>query len=311
MRVGLLYQHLGRNGDLRSVVEQIGTADHLGFDTLWIEERHSDASSLGSLPILLAALATRTRTMRLGGFKVMALGHPARTAEDFAMIDLLSGGRLNFGAAVGNRAEDFRVFQVPFAERAGRFREALDIVLHAWTSDEFRYGGRYYQFPAHTAAESSVARQRHMASPFVPQWERGPEVPDYLTVTPKPLQQPRPPVWILAEDGDLLTYAAAHGHSVVLPYGQLRDLEAAAVAYDAALAKAHRDRHEVELAIITDLRFDGERLASDTLAHLHRLQAATGLNHLVWRVPYPDLPHERIRAALKQFAGEVQPLLQA
>lgn len=310
MRIGLLYYRTGPDGDPAPIIEQIVQADRLGFDSVWIEDRHFEDQSIGSVPIVLAALAKRTRAIHLGTFKILPLDHPAHIAEDFAMIDLLSNGRLSFGAAAGSCAEHFRCYGVPFAERAARFREALDIVLAAWTFDEFAYGGQYYQFPARTPPGSGLIRQRRGATPYVPQWERGPELPEFLTVTPKPFQRPRPRVWILADEPDLVSFAGEHGHSLVLAPADLHQLEATATAYDAALSRAQRDRNEVELAVVVELPVDGNRVASGTLDQLHRLQDATQLNHVICRVD-PLIPHQDLLGALRHFATEVQPLLQA
>lgn len=310
MRVGLLYQRIGSSDDLAPMIEQIMQADRLGFDSVWIEDRHFDDHTIGSAVIVLAALAKRTRAIHLGTFRILALEHPVRTAEDFAMIDLLSNGRLNFGAAVGSEPEPFRTFRVPFAERAGRFSEALDIVLAAWTFDEFAYGGQHYQFPSHAAPGTGLRRHIRGHSPYVPQWERGPEQPDFLTITPKPLQQPRPSVWILADQAESVNAAAEQGHSLILPHVELAELEATAAAYEMALRRARRGRSEVELAIITDVPLDGRRVAAGTLEQLHRLQDATGANQIIWRID-PQTDHQSLLGALKHFASEVQPLLQA
>ncbi len=310
MRVGVLYQQTGPDGDPAPIFEQIVHADRLGFDSVWIEDRHFEGRAIGSVAIVLAALATRTRAIHLGAFKVLPLDQPARIAEDFAMIDLLAGGRLSFGAAAGNCAEHFRCYGVPFAERAARFREALDIVLAAWTFDEFAYGGQYYQFPSLTPPGSGLTRQRRGTTPYVPQWERGPELPAFLTVTPKPFQRPRPRIWILADEPDLVSFAAERGHSLVLPPGDLQQLETAATAYDAALSRAHRSRSEVELAVVIDVPVDGHGVAARLLEELHRLQDATRLNHIIWRVD-PLVPHQELLGAFRHFAAEVQPLLQA
>lgn len=311
MRVGLLYSQAGTNGDFAPVIDQIVAADSLGFDTVWIEDRPFEAQGLGAVAITLAALAKRTRAIRLGTFRNLVFDHPARTAEDFAMVDLISGGRLNFGATAGSGREAFRTYKVPFSERNERFREALEFVVTAWSSDEFSYGGYHYRFPSHIAAGTGVRRKRFGDSAYRPQWERGPELPDYLTVTPKPLQQPRPPVWILADAPELVTLAAERGHSVVLPHGELGRLGAAADAYESALARNGRERNEVELAVIVDVPVQDNRTPGNTLERVHKLHAATGLNQVIWRVPYPAVPHEAVMAALSQFAGEVQPMLQA
>jgi alkanesulfonate monooxygenase SsuD/methylene tetrahydromethanopterin reductase-like flavin-dependent oxidoreductase (luciferase family) len=311
MRVGLLYQRAGTGVEVTAAVEQIVAADRLGFDSVWLEDRRGEEGAFGSLPVALAALARRTRAIRLGGFTVAALDHPAATAEDFAVADLVSGGRLNFGVSVGSRPEDFRAHGVPFEERGARLREALEIVLAAWAFDEFSYGGRYYRFPAHVAPGSGLARRRLGREPRAPQWERGPETPDFLTVTPKPLQEPRPPVWVLAEDEDWVVFAAERGHSVVLPPADPERLAAAAEIYDDALARAGRARSEVELAVIVELPLAGGRVAPDTVERLHRIHGATGANHVLWRVPHPGTDPVALEAALRQFAAEVQPLLQA
>ncbi|MBI4517606.1 MAG: LLM class flavin-dependent oxidoreductase [Deltaproteobacteria bacterium] len=311
MRVGLLYQHTGPDGDFAPVIEQIAKADHLGFDTVWLEEHPGAPGALGSLAIVLGALSKRTRAIRLGGFSALALAHPIRTAEDFAVVDLLAGGRLNFGVTPYADAEGCRRYRVPAADCADRFREALDLVLAAWVFDEFSYGGRCHQFPAHTTAGTGLQRKRLGDAGYRPQWERGPETPDFLTVTPKPLQQPRPPVWLRADQPEWITFAAERGHSLVLPAGAPQLLQAAAQAYDSALTRAGRDRSSVELAVITDLPFDGSRLAAHTLSALHQLHGASGLNHLIWRVPYPQLPQPDLIAALAQFAAEIHPMLQA
>jgi alkanesulfonate monooxygenase SsuD/methylene tetrahydromethanopterin reductase-like flavin-dependent oxidoreductase (luciferase family) len=241
MRVGLLYQRAGTGVEVTAAVEQIVAADRLGFDSVWLEDRRGEEGAFGSLPVALAALARRTRGIRLGGFTVAARWITRRHAEDFAVVDLVSSGRLDFGVYVGSRPEDFRAHGVPFEERGARLREALEIVLAAWAFDEFSYGGRYYRFPAHVAPGSGLARRRQGREPRAPQWERGPETPDFLTVTPKPLQEPRPPVWVLAEDQDWVVFAAERGHSVVLPPADPERLAAAAESYDDFRAPRGRD----------------------------------------------------------------------
>lgn len=310
MRLGLLYQRAGAGDSFAAVVEQIVAADRLGFDSVWLEDRHFEDGVFGSLPIVLAALATRTRSIRLGSFAALACGHPVRAAEEYAMVDLLSGGRLDFGVVPGGRPEELAVRGVPLDEGAGRLAEALDIVLAAWALDGFSYGGEHYRFPAHTAPGTGLVRQR-LGGAYTPQWERGPELPDFLSVTPKPLQQPRPPVWVLAGDADWVAFAAERGHSVVLPAGERRDVALLADEYEAALERVRRSRSEVELAAIVELPLDGGRVGAGAVEELHRLHGATGANHLLWRVPHPAVGHDDLLAALKQLACEVQPLLQA
>lgn len=311
MRIGLLYSHAAADGSIQPMLEQIIAAEGLGYDAVWITDDHFSDTGVGSAPIVLAAIAHATRMMRIGTFRTLALDYPVRTAEDFALLDLLSGGRLNFGASVGASAAPFEAYGIPFTERAARFREALDIILAGWAFDEFSYGGEFYRFPSHTAAGTGLKRRRQRSEAYAPQWERGPEQPDFLTITPKPLQQPRPPVWILGDSPEGITFAAGRGHSVVLPAAPPNELAAAAERYDQALAAAHRDRSEVELALMVDVRLDGMRTAADTLERLITLQGATGANEFIWRVPFPEVPAGNLLGALSQFASEVQPMLQS
>ncbi len=303
MRVGIFYGSGGTPEQLSQLVEQIGLADRLGIDSVWIADRRGQPDTLGSPAIVLAALAKRTAAIRLGTFKQLGAEHPVRTAEDFALVDLLSGGRLNFGAALEADGAE--------ADVREHLQEALDLIAAAWAFDEFSYGGTHYRFPAHTAPGTGLRRKRFGAEPYRPQWERGPELPDFLTVTPKPLQQPRPPIWILASARWLVPLAAERGYSLVLPPAPLPSLQAAADAYEEGLRRAGRARSEVELAVIADLPLGPEGLAPDALERAHGLHGATGANHIVWRIPFPGAPHAAIAASLRRLASEVQPHLQA
>jgi len=302
MRVGIWYERGGTPEELSQLVEQIALADRLGIDSVWIADRRGEADTLGSPAIVLAALAKRTAAIRLGTFKQLSAEHPVRTAEDFAVVDLLSGGRLNFGVTAG--AAD------P-ADAGPRLREALDLIAAAWAFDEFAYGGAHYRFPAHTAPGSGLHRKRFGTEPYRPQWERGPELPDFLTVTPKPVQQPRPGIWMLASAPWLVALAAERGYSLVLPPAPLTALEEAADAYERALQRIGRARSEIEIAVTAELPLGPQGLDGAALEQAHRLQGATGANHIVWRIPFAGVAHEAVVTALQQLASEVQPLLQA
>lgn len=115
---------------------------------------------------LLSALAGVTRTMRLGTMVlVLPLRNPVYFAKEWATLDLLSGGRTILGVGVGWHEEEFRLMGVPHAERGRRMEECLEIVLALWSRDEVTWEGRYYRFRD-------------------------------LTIEPKPVQKPHPPIWI-------------------------------------------------------------------------------------------------------------------
>ncbi len=115
---------------------------------------------------LLSALAGVTRTIKLGTMVlVLPLRNPAYFAKEWATLDLLSGGRSLLGVGVGWHEEEFALMGVPHRERGRRMDEMLEAVTALWAGDEVTYRGRYYSF-------------------------------EKLTIDPKPLQKPHPPIWI-------------------------------------------------------------------------------------------------------------------
>jgi probable F420-dependent oxidoreductase len=151
----------------RETLEQAAWAEALGFDSIWLSEHHvTDEGYLPSLLPMLAALAMRTHSVRLGTACLLApFQHPIRFAEDAAVVDNLSGGRLELGIAAGYRVEEFRVFDVPHEERGNRLDELVEVARLAWTGRPFDYRGRRWSF-------------------------------DGVVVTPTPHQRAGPPIWI-------------------------------------------------------------------------------------------------------------------
>ena len=91
--------------DYDEMLEQAEYAEALGYDSIWVAEHHSAYGSISSPAVLLAAIAQRTKRIRIGSsISVLPFQNPVRTAEEYAMVDVLSGGRLNFGVGRGNPA---------------------------------------------------------------------------------------------------------------------------------------------------------------------------------------------------------------
>jgi len=151
----------------QETLDQVAWADALGFDSVWLSEHHfTDDGYLPALLPMLAALAMRTSRLRLGTAVLLApLHHPLRLAEDAAVVDVLSGGRLELGLAPGYRATEFALLGVPRAERGRRTDETIEVVQAAWRGRPFSDRGRCFQF-------------------------------DDAVVTPPPLQRPHPPIWV-------------------------------------------------------------------------------------------------------------------
>ena len=163
----------------KDILAQIDLADTLGFDTAWLGEIHfiRQFSILSDPLMTLAAAAQRTRRIRLGtAVTLLPLHSPIKIAEEAAICDILSDGRLEFGVGRGI-ARHYPSYGIPPEESRGRFDEALDFILAAWTNETFSFNGRYFQ-----------ARD--------------------LALVPRPVQTPHPPVRIAANSPDTFPLAA-------------------------------------------------------------------------------------------------------
>ncbi len=167
--------------------ERIAVMDEGGYDGVWLAEHHFNTYSVCPSPHLMAMnVASRTKNLRIGTAVSLAVFYdPLRLAEEVAMLDVLSGGRINWGAGRGFDPSEFRAFKVPVEESAGRFQEAVDIVLAAWTNEKLNHQGTYWKY-------------------------------EDVEVLPKPLQQPHPPTWLAATSAEALQRAASKGHTILM-----------------------------------------------------------------------------------------------
>jgi alkanesulfonate monooxygenase SsuD/methylene tetrahydromethanopterin reductase-like flavin-dependent oxidoreductase (luciferase family) len=154
----------------REAFELVDAAERWGLDGVWLGELHfNPARCAMSAPMVVAtAIASRTRRLRVGtAVHVLPLSHPLRIAEEVATLDLLSGGRFDFGVGRSGAARTYDGFGVPYAESQARFREALHIIVQAWKGAPFSYEGQFY-------------RVKNVA------------------ISPQPVQQPHPPIRMAA-----------------------------------------------------------------------------------------------------------------
>ena len=130
------------DGDSRELyshwMEQIDAAEDMRFDSLWVTEHHFRlfGGMMPSPQMLLSAASQRTRRIRLGSaVSLVPIHHPIQVAEDFAMLDLLCDGRLNFGAGRGMSTAEYAVFEREWDTAQPRLEEALDVIRMAWTEE--------------------------------------------------------------------------------------------------------------------------------------------------------------------------------
>ena len=165
MKVGIL-QFFGwrdRSVPLNSVyeaaLERFSIMDATGYDAVWLAEHHfSSFSVCPSVHIMGTMAAARTRRLRIGTAVSLApFYNPLRLAEEVALLDVLSGGRVNWGAGRGFERSEFAAFGIPGEESAPRFHETVDIVLKAWTSQRITYHGQILSLRRRRGAPQAVA----------------------------------------------------------------------------------------------------------------------------------------------------------
>jgi alkanesulfonate monooxygenase SsuD/methylene tetrahydromethanopterin reductase-like flavin-dependent oxidoreductase (luciferase family) len=134
--------------EYRDAIELVRLAEAEGIDGAWVSEHHfSEDGYLPSLLVLMAAFAATTERIELGTGVVLAPFHdPIRMAEDFAVVDQLSGGRTIAGFGIAWRDEEFREFGIDVKDRVGRTKELVEILRLAWGEERFNYSGKHFNY---------------------------------------------------------------------------------------------------------------------------------------------------------------------
>ena len=200
-------------GFLDNLRQQTVLAEELGFEAIWLGEHHFTPFGVGDLPnpILLGAdLAARTSRIRIGQMANIATWwHPIRLAEDLAMLDNMSGGRLEVGFGRGiwpYEGPQFHPNADPRKDAENRelFQETVEIVRKIWSNEYFDHHGTNYTFPVPDTVFS------HPSVAPDPAWHDGDRV-TRLRVTPRAYQQPHPPLWMTVSTDRSVTTAAQMG----------------------------------------------------------------------------------------------------
>jgi alkanesulfonate monooxygenase SsuD/methylene tetrahydromethanopterin reductase-like flavin-dependent oxidoreductase (luciferase family) len=343
MQFGLINTHPVPDGVsevavLADSLEEYELAEQLGYDAVFLAEHRFSMYGRPAIDVIAAHVAARTARIRIGvAVSVLPLHDPIETAERYATLDILSGGRLDFGVGRGNQPKEFEAARVPMSEARERFHESLDVILQAWTRDRFSYDGKFFQYRD-------------------------------LQVFPKPIQKPHPPLWqaavspttvhdvvqrgmnaflapylvphaqlkrdyfdvwprVLAEHGQTGKLRFAHNQLVYVAEtdeAARRDAEQAAMWYVRAAAHlwASPDRSKVPeqyrfYAGISDylnaLTWDQVRDVSligspDTVARkLRYLHEECGVDYLLLFYHFGAMDHRKVMRSIELFAREVVP----
>src|SRR5262245_37240770 len=313
----------------REALEEVPRAEELGFDSVWMEEHHSVTNHYWPSPLsILAGYASRTSRVMLGtDILVAGFYHPVRLAEDVALLDVMSGGRMTLGIAIGYKPDEFALYGVDLEKRGARFEEQLAIVRGLWTEERVSFKGRYYTVEGR--------------------------------LEPKPLTRPHPPLWIggwgeltlrraatladnwipgptaelqrlLAGKRAFLEHRKAAGRTdAVAEWPLTRDVivadtdaRARELAEEHIMVAYRREyaggwRHPfIDATIATDL----DRLMEDRFiiggpdqvaTKIQRFVDEYGMTHLICRLFFPGMPHTHIMRELELLAREVMPKVSA
>ena len=305
-------------------LEEVIRAEELGFDSVWMEEHHSVTNHYWPSPLpVLAGFATRTSRLVLGtDIIVAAFHHPVRLAEDVAMLDVISNGRLVLGIAIGYKPDEFALYGVELEKRGARFEEQLAIMKGLWTQERVQFNGTYYTLEGR--------------------------------LEPKPVQKPHPPLWIggwgditlrraatladnwipgptadltrlLAGKKQFLERRRAAGLAAPTEWPLTRDViiadsdqRARELAEQHIMVAYRREyaggwRHPfIDASVATDL----DKLMEDRfiiggpeqcVRRLRRFVEQYGMTHLICRMFFPGMPHAHIMRGLELLAREVMP----
>jgi alkanesulfonate monooxygenase SsuD/methylene tetrahydromethanopterin reductase-like flavin-dependent oxidoreductase (luciferase family) len=194
MKFGMFFEHQvprpWADGDearvFNEALEQIELADRVGIDCAWLVEHHflEEYSHSSAPDLFLAAASQRTKRIRLGHgivHTVPAINHPARVAERIATLDVLSGGRVEFGTGEGSAAAELDAFGIDPADKRAMWEEGVRVALRCLAEVPFTgHVGEHVRMPPRN-------------------------------VVPKPIQKPHPPVWVACTRRETIQLAAQHG----------------------------------------------------------------------------------------------------
>lgn len=310
----------------QEALEEAVYGESLGFDSVWLEEHHSIRNHYWPSPLMaLAGIATRTSRILLGtDIVVLPFYHPVRAAEDVALLDIMSGGRAIFGAAIGYRPPEFDLYGLSLDDRGARYVEMLKIIRALWCGDRVEFAGRFFQVsgtiepkPCRNIpvwlggwGELSLKRAAQLADAWVP----GPtanlqklldsqaQYRASLTAAGKdPAAVPTPLTRevVIADKSDR-AWELAEKHLMV----NYRDEYAGGWKHPLIGAQDSTPVNQLE-ALGRDRFIIGN--PAECVAKIRRFVETFGVDHLICRLYFPGLPHDHIMQELKLLATEVIP----
>lgn len=302
------------------LLEQVVAAEVLGFESFWVAEHHFH--EYGAVPrpaVWLAAAAQRTRTIRLGtAVAMLPFDNPLRAAEDYAMVDIISGGRLLLGAGSGYLEHEFNGFRIDANEKRQRFDECLEIMLRAWTGDRFSFEGTYYNVPElalnvvplqRPHPPIAVAVLRNEAAPFVGAKKLPMMMIPYASM--ENFKELSETVRLYREGfcqaggspEDASVYFGLHAHCA--PTTAVARTEAREAMDRYVRTRLYAKQRPFELLIEKDLVAFGD---PDEIIRIARCYEQAGLTDFLIIANFGGLPHKQVLASLELISKQVLPV---
>ena len=303
--------------------------EEVGLDGAWVSEHHFAADGyLPSLLPMLAACAAVTEEIELGTGVMLAPFHdPIRLAEDFAVVDQISGGRTIAGLGIGWREEEFRAFNIATKTRVGRMTELIEILRLAWNEDRFDYQGKHFRYSSVAVTPKPARVPPILVGGFVEEAiERAGRIGDgYISsrVAPEKLGDsfalaararaeaghPGPPIVAVLQNAfvsdeperDWPIVGAGIGHQLGTYAGWRAGTDVGGRALQVM------PPNESDIRRTTAYGTPSEVV--DQLAPLARVLGDYPESHLIVRLHYPGMRREPAESALRSFAAEVAPAL--
>ncbi len=308
-------------------LEEALLGEELGFASVWLEEHHSIRNHYWPSPLMaLSAIASRTGRIELGtDIAVMPFYHPTRLAEDVAMLDVLSNGRVIFGGAIGYRPQEFELYGISLDERGGRYVEMLKIMHALWTGDRVEFHGKYFNVigsiepkpvrvpPLWLGGWGELSLKR--AAQYGDAWVPGPTANlDKLlaaqqqyreclhTLGKDPAKMPTPltrevvvaatskQAWELAEKHLLINYRDEYGGGT----------------WKHPLIGSTDSTPVNQLEMLAHDRFIVGN-PEECIARIRRFQETFGVDHLICRLYFAGMPHDEIMQELRLLGKEILP----
>jgi natural product biosynthesis luciferase-like monooxygenase protein len=349
MKFGLFYLFsdfgdIAQDQLFHEVLEEIEYAEELGFDAVWLPEHHfAIYGMLGNPMVLAAAIAQRTRRLQIGtAIMVLPFQHPLRLAEDAALVDVVSQGRLLLGLGRGYQPPEFHGFGIPQQASRQMFLDGFEIVKRALSGERFKYEGQFWKIEEPVEIFPKPIQQPHppfyLAAISPETYEvaarlgisllRSPTFTDLETVT-KAFEDYRTRMRGYGHDPDALdqpflvrTYVAptdeeakAEAKHVVWYYHLLASLLPGAPARPQASSYEGYPKAASRLATVTedDVWERGSCFGSPerVVTLMKKYLGRTGTNHLAVEMRIGGLEHKKVLRSMELFAKEVMPALRA